>query len=587
MRDRVETVHDDSAVGVSDFRDSGDDAVVMERRRQGILTQLRKLPDEAFTRLQYLQPQVGCFNRCEFCSQHAGVDVWQFTRRGLTDFLVAFACAVKERGHLRGRVAGDRSHRPYVLFPYIDNDVGSYSHLDRYVDLVHQLLNCTVRLSTVGFSSHSAELTRVHRLLTAELREAISGFRLSVTPFTHGWADRTEHSGATSREQFVDDLVHVLRVYSPLIDTIGAGKDRCCAELRFRPLAVPTTVTESVLDGRHLVASGPHLLIEQGNSGVAPELSHVVGVEVPTSGASPVPVFSQSGTRYVLSTSRELEEIGARRFAQRTLAGDAKNALVREVEVYLVANCDGPYYAVDPTFDADGTFRALHVYPETMRRRSGYNDATRYFLNALLDHKRQRGLGRRSDVPAAIRDVASVVGALRSLSRRLRDCDPVAARHLRHEIIPLVDDYATALLGSGLSPSLFFSREFTIDTGQAVNHGRGRMLFRGLVTAEDEPVTPWEERSNFGSSSKGHVWRIAPVPFSGPQGGEPSRRHRGAKNLWAPEPAVVVQELDPCYFKGHDHTTGAKLREYRITGVGLERVRLDDAYHEHLLPGSV
>jgi hypothetical protein len=51
--------------------------------RFGLIDQLRTLPPEAFARLQYLQPQVGCFNRCAFCSQVAGKDVWQLPLESL------------------------------------------------------------------------------------------------------------------------------------------------------------------------------------------------------------------------------------------------------------------------------------------------------------------------------------------------------------------------------------------------------------------------------------------------------------------------------------------------------------------------
>jgi bacterioferritin-associated ferredoxin len=58
------------------------DAETRQRREQ-LVRQLAVLPDEAFTRLQYLQVQIGCANRCAFCSQQAGTDVWQLSASGL------------------------------------------------------------------------------------------------------------------------------------------------------------------------------------------------------------------------------------------------------------------------------------------------------------------------------------------------------------------------------------------------------------------------------------------------------------------------------------------------------------------------
>ena len=49
-----------------------------ERGQMNLLAQLRQIPKEAFAQMRIFQPQVGCFNRCGFCSQGAGTDIWQF-----------------------------------------------------------------------------------------------------------------------------------------------------------------------------------------------------------------------------------------------------------------------------------------------------------------------------------------------------------------------------------------------------------------------------------------------------------------------------------------------------------------------------
>src|SRR4051794_3660488 len=111
--------------------------------RPGLADQLRALPDEAFTRLQYLTPATGCFNRCAFCSQQAGRDLWQLTRDGLTGFATAFADIAAERGL---QIAGERTHRPGVLFPYLDNDIASYPHLDELCRLANDVLRVRLRV---------------------------------------------------------------------------------------------------------------------------------------------------------------------------------------------------------------------------------------------------------------------------------------------------------------------------------------------------------------------------------------------------------------------------------------------------------
>jgi hypothetical protein len=567
--------------------ESTEDTVETLRRRAHLRDQLRDMPDDVFSRLQYLQPQVGCFNRCLFCSQHAGTDIWQFTRRGLTDFLVAFASVAAERVGTRGRIARDRPHKPGELFPYVDNDIGSYAHLDHYIDQVDRLLGCKTRLTTVGFSAGAAPLVAMHRRIVDELSDAVSGFRLSITPFTYGWTEAGERSGGTTRRRFVADLAHLLRLYRPLIDRLGTGKSRFCAELRFRPLAAPSPVTDTVVDGHHVVAAGPHLLIEHGRTGRPPEPGEVAGLDASVPDVAPGAVFTRPPARYLAVTSAPLATLGVEGAVRAVLAGRVDGAVVRQADVYLLANLDGPYYAADPPFAQDGSVHSLHIYPATATRQSGYNDASRYLLNALLAHKRIRRLGRRDEfVDATARDIGAVLVRLRRLAVRLDPVDPTAATHIRAEILPLVRDYAHAILAAGLPPALFFSRGFTIDTGQAVNHGRARVLFRGLVSTMDEPVTPWEQRSNFGSSLKENVWRIAPVPFSATPSRTVGLASRGGKNPWGQAPSLVVQEIEPRYVQTNDHRTGRPLRQYRIDGVELEHVRLADALRTRLLPGA-
>ena len=72
------------------------------------------LPDTAIERLQYLQPEIGCFNGCGFCSQEAGTQVWQLDRESVQNLMTALGVVARSRGL---RVAAGRvSHRPGVIF---------------------------------------------------------------------------------------------------------------------------------------------------------------------------------------------------------------------------------------------------------------------------------------------------------------------------------------------------------------------------------------------------------------------------------------------------------------------------------------
>ena len=175
---------------------------------------------------------------------------------------------------------------------------------------------------------------------------------------------------------------------------------------------------------------------------------------------------------------------------------------------------------------------------------------------------------------------------LRDTAKNIRHNDRCAARHIEQEVIPLVQAYATALLAAGYPPAAFFERNFTIDTGQIVNQGRARHLFSGLVTLENEPMTPHEERG-YGevsiSSQRGTVWRISPVPFFLQE--ESSQGIIGGKNVRKEKMMIQIQELDPRHLYPRDKKTGAPLREFYIEGAELEHISLSSGRKLLAYPG--
>jgi hypothetical protein len=364
---------------------------VTTTRRPDLAAQFRRLPDEAFTRLQYLAPATGCFNRCAFCSQHAGRDVWQLTTAGLADVAHAIATVAAERGL---RLAGGRAHRPGVLFPYLDNDIGSYPYLDVLCSLARDILHVKLRISTVGYSSRSTHLAAMHQRIVAAYGDVLDGVRLSVTPYTAGWRD--SGSDPVSRQQFIHDMAAMLATYRPLLDRLGHGAATAAAELRFAPLIGAGDLTDTIVHGRHVLARGPHLLISRdGGAGPLPVTT------VTRMDGRGQPVLSTPGHRYLHVTSDAL--IDSADTVRDAAAGLLpSNCHAREVALFRFANADGEYYAADPGFHADGRFTALHLYPATAtRRRSGYTDATRWLLNTLVGYKAARGLVPRAPFPEA------------------------------------------------------------------------------------------------------------------------------------------------------------------------------------------
>ncbi|MFJ3213243.1 NUDIX domain-containing protein [Streptomyces flaveolus] len=368
-----------------------------------------------------------------------------------------------------------------------------------------------------------------------------------MTPYTLGFTGRS----GTDRQAYVADLAAALRTYRPLLDALGHGAGTAACELRFAPLVGIGPLTDTRIDGHHVLAVGPHLLISrQRSDGELPE-TVIECLDERTQ-----PVYSRPGAPYLHITSQAAPPTAAT--VRAALAGTLTAPhRTRKVRLHRFTNADGPYYAADPDFHPDGTFTALHLYPATdVRPHSGYTDATRPLLNALLAHKRARGLARRDEFPhATSTDVAAVLHALTAQAHGLETADPAAAAHLREQIHPQAAAYAAALEQADYPPHLFFSRTFTIDTGQIVNQGRAEKLFRGLTATNGEPMTPREERG-FGQASLSTVrgpdladHPPAPRPRRPPA----HRRHREeepARQL--PEPARGrTRPLPPV--PGHAH----------------------------------
>jgi hypothetical protein len=558
-----------------------------QAQRLGLVEELRKLPDETFSRLQYFQPQIGCFQHCAFCCQIAGREVWQLTRESLQNIVAALAMVGRERQTGAGTAllgAGRDQHRPGVLFPYLDNDIGSYPYLDDYISWVADELGCKVRLATVGFSAKNRQLVRMHTRIARDLVPALAGVRFSWTPYTLGWSGGRNDGHSASRDQYISDFGSMLHIYRPAVMELGAGDEGVCVELRFAPNVVTDVgeLIDTTVDNRHVVALGPYLLVsEQPTNEPVPETDLLRMVDQK-------PLFSTNGIPYCLFASDQFVNDDPTKSIPRILTDGSTVAVRRRhVRLFRFRNNDGPYYAVDPTFLSNGKFIALHLYPSSSSRRAGYTDATRHFLNTLIDVKARFGINRRAEWPGARREhLECVFDALEYLVDDLQQYNVRAAEHLKGNVIPLVSGYAAALDSGGYEPQWFFHPRFSVDTGQIVNQGRAKGLFRGLVSHDDEPMTPREERG-FGqvslSSERGLIWRIAPVPFGD---SARSRARRGGKNEPNVHGILQVQELDPRHLRPTQRSTGAALREYRLAGAGIEHVDLDKGTAGLAYPGS-
>jgi hypothetical protein len=586
------------------------------RIRRTLAEQFRKLPVEFFTHLRHLQPQVGCLNRCSICSQNAGTVCWYLNEKGLANLfstLKTIAIEVAQKYITRlgkpylpqeniltedgvfapefqmpstGLLGYGRTHRPGVIYCYLDNDPGSYTFLDKFLQYAYEDLGIKVRISTIGYSRHNRQLQLMHKRINSQLIDAIAGVRLSITSYPYGWTAQGEASGITSRAEFVEDIANFLKVYGPSIYKLGIGEKTACVELRFRPLVVaPIPVVEDIILGHHVIRAGPYVLIS-----VAKKAELQTTVVKAAEGHSLVidgPLYD-----YVMLISDELVYNGktlAERFIQqRDILEGTNRIIIRRVKLCQLENDDGIYWVVDPVPNNEGFFEKQFYPKTTTRPSSGYIDSERYFLNTLLAYKRKRGLSRRAPfLTATWQDVRQVLADLEALTQFLATIDCVASKYIKEEVLPLISAYAFALENAGYPPSFFFDRNFTRDTGIICNLGRAISEFKYLASRSNLPLTPRHERAygRQGSLSKeGVVWRLSVAPFSRVQSSQ-TRSSIGGRNIATQQPSLLIEELDLAKTASSE---GQVIQRIIIPfdEAGIESISISHLRRKHLIPGQ-
>lgn len=515
--------------------------------RLKLIIELRKLPVDAFGKLRHLQPQIGCFNRCSFCSQSAGSTIWFLNERGLKNLFSALKTVGLEKAHQYVLPNGDKyiaseavlnenqtlnfefklppsgllgygrtSHRAGVIFCYLDNDISCYPHFDKYIQYAYEDLGVKVRISTVGYSMKNETLQAMHHTINKQHLNKIAGVRLSLTSYTSGWINESDSFG-TSKKDFEEDVANFLKVYKPTIDYIGPGQRTGCVEFRFKPL-IETKIPFNELwsTEEHIINIGPYLLYRKEP---VPLETCKVKVDHKTRKMS----IEGQGADYQLFISDEF-----RNFSEINLLDEVNKMLLDEkvtkynVKLYKMVNEDGHYYVIEPLMNNDGVF-TKQFYPITEKRKfAGYIDSERYFLNNLLKYKQNRGIrGRQDPFPNSTwEDVSNTLLLIQEEVHRLENCNLKASNYIKTEILPLVKMYVKALQKAKYEPSYFYLSTFTIDTGSICNLGQAFYEFRDIASRPNLPLTPQHEKAygtNSSLSIEGEKWRISVAPHSDKQ----------------------------------------------------------------------
>ena len=456
--------------------------------RKKLYTEFMNLPDNFVSKMRHLQPQVGCFNNCSFCSKFSVCKSEYWSLRSLRNIISALKYTAKGYTTDDVLLAWDRrEHRIGVIFPYLNNDIAAYPYLDQYILLCYRELGARTRISSVGFSRHNKVLNEMHKKIgNGDYLCALGGVRLSMSQYGRVWEEPGKNN---SLDEYALDLANFLSIYKPYYDLCGSGSRKMCCELRFNPLVENAKVLHFEHNGKFILAVSNYLYVSK-NENISFEETFIENpynhaLSLSTEGVS----FYEYNLDQKVEDAKEVIEI----------LDNGKLESIREVEVYLFKNKDGIYYSIDPRLTSEGNF-GLQIYPETeIRTKSGYIVTERFFINALYNYKQRRNLGLKDPVfDTTFDDCLEVVDILKEYAKYYHEVGKEEkSEYITKHVIPLIEVYIKALQESKYPSDVFFDKNFTIDTGMICNLGRAINLFKGITKFINEPLTPIHER-NYG-----------------------------------------------------------------------------------------
>lgn len=471
--------------------------------RKNLYNEFKELPYDFLSRMRHFQPQIGCFNNCSFCSKLSVCKSEYWNEKSIRNIVSAIKYTAKsytKNDMLLGW--GRLEHRIGVNFPYLDNDIGGYKYLDKFIDLCYKELGVRNRISTVGFSRHNKELCEMHkRICESDLLFALAGVRLSISQYGLVW----ENIEKASLEEYKKDITNFLSIYKTYYNFAGSGSRKMCVELRYNPLVENCDVFVTKYNEKLAILAANYLFISKEKNIKLIE-SHI---------SDPYKHSIELSEKPVIFEEYNLKENITRENLIEYLSNN-KLEYKRDLECYLFSNRDGMYYAFNPKITNEGNY-GFNVYPKTKNReKSGYLITERFLLNAIYKFKSKKGLNLRDKyVNSTWDDVYSVLDICKDIAEEyLKESKYDKYRYINLHVLPLVSVYVEALRDANYSSDCFFDSKFTIDTGTICNLGRAIKLFKGLTTNINEPLTPTHER-NYGRycstmKQENYVWKLSP-----------------------------------------------------------------------------
>lgn len=543
-----------------------------DQRVNYITNQLRVLPNEVFTGMQFFSPEAGCVHACAMCSQGAGTTRTRMTKEGLVTVIKAMEIVMKEKKQtsgVSGRILdfGSRPYNPDHIVCYFDNDPASYPYLDTLIEEFYGRLGIKIGISTVGYPQKDRDLQAMHERIANNLTHAIQELRFSFS--------RNPQEIKKNPDEFLADFANTLRTYQPVIDTVGTGKRAARIELHHEPLVYTedTYLDDIIIKDRHVIHIGPLLLV-----------SIDFFKERETNFQRIENIYDTSTCPYyVFLSDNEIAEGDWKGLAEKVI--DSHNlpetphfvpfpddtlknkVLIRTGQLGHFENCDGEYYSIDPFFNPKtGEFYALQVFPKNNTRlKSGFFDAQRFFLNSLLLYKQSLKLAKFDQFPnAQWDDVDTVISRLSSQAEFMEPYNQQIAQYIRSYTLPLISGFASVIKTAGFPPSFFFDADKVSDTGAFANTGRAFHRFSMLISQPDEPDQPNDQLILEKYLQRGPAWLWSPVPYVPPDV-LPTQARIGSKNDHA-------DNLNTIAIRPVDRRNYYPQKGYQITGIPLEQI---------------
>ena len=467
------------------------------KEREELIKEFSKMPVEFFSKLRHFQPQIGCLNACSICSKYAGSNVsfWKENRIRNVIATLKYCTPHSEKPF----IVWDRdNHISGVVFSYLDNDVGNYYYLDKFIKIAYKELGVKTRVSTVGFSRHNERLNKMHRTISRNSKY-LGGVRLSFTPYGIGWCS---NNNKFNKQEYEQDIANFLKIYKTYYKAIGSGSRKFCIELRFKPLVINKDVYIFENKNQFIIYSNKYLYVSINKNikfeetEISDPYNHRLSLN--NEGEQ----FNKIKVEKVLKSKQEIIDY----------IDNNSNKIEKKVTIYKVVNKDGEYYAVNPKLTDTGN-KGMYFYPITAtRKKSGYIITERFFLNALFEYKKEHNIDDTRIIKW--RDVQNVIDKIKDIANYYQNNDEKErANYIETELLPMINSYVNALKIAKYPPRVFFDKNFTIDTGIICNLGRAIHEFKGLVSVENEPLTLNHER-NYGNKNstmtkEGVAWRLS------------------------------------------------------------------------------